>query len=122
MNYYEILYIINSSLDENAITNLKKEIEEFITSEGGDIYNRADWGRTRLAYEIEKQRYGNYVLIRFASKSEVIRVLRDKMELMDMILSYLVIVLEDEPERIEEEAKKGAEEKPFKKEEEPVKE
>ena len=103
MNYYELMYIIDSSLEPEEISNVKKEIDNFLTSEGSDIYSKSDWGRTRLAYEIEKQKYGHYIVLRFSAKPTLIRPLREKFGLMDAVLSHLCVSLDEEPERIAEE-------------------
>ena len=103
MNYYETLYIINSSLEGDEIKQVKKEIEELISSESGDIYSKSDWGRTRLAYEIDKQRYGNFILIKFAGNPGLIKILNEKFGLMEAVLSHLCVGLDEEPERVKEE-------------------
>jgi len=97
------MYIIDSSLEQEEISKVKKEVDNFLTSEGSDIYSRSDWGRTRLAYEIEKQNYGHYIVLKFAAKPGLIRQLREKFGLMDAILSHLCVSLDEEPERIAEE-------------------
>ncbi len=109
VNYYETLYIINSSLEADEIKQVKKEIEELIGSESGDIYSKSDWGRTRLAYEIEKQRYGNFILIKFAGKPGLIKILNEKFGLMEAVLSHLCVRLDEEPERVKEEIKANEE-------------
>ena len=107
MNYYELMYIIDASLEPEEISNVKKEVVDFLTSEGSDIYSKSDWGRTRLAYEIEKQTYGHYIVLRFSAKPSLIRPLREKFGLMDAILSHLCVSLDEEPERIDEEEIEG---------------
>ncbi|MCH8272806.1 MAG: 30S ribosomal protein S6 [Candidatus Marinimicrobia bacterium] len=103
MNYYELMYIIDSSLEPEEISNVKKDVDDFLTSEGSDIYSKSDWGRTRLAYEIEKQKHGHYIVLRFSAKPSLIRPLKEKFGLMDAILSHLCVSLDEEPERITEE-------------------
>jgi len=105
LNYYETMYIINSSLESDEIQLIKKEVVESMISEGADIYSKSDWGRTRLAYDIDKQRYGNYIVLRYSSKPGLIKILNEKFSLMDAVLSHLCIVLDSEPERVEEEIK-----------------
>ena len=105
MNYYETMYIINSSLEGDEIQHIKKDILDYMEAEGADIYSKSDWGRTRLAYDIEKQRYGNYIILRYSSKPELIKNLNEKFGLMDAVLSHLCIILDKEPERIDEETK-----------------
>ena len=109
MNYYETLYIINSSLEAVEIKQVKKEVEEFVISEGADIYSKNDWGRTRLAYEIDKQRYGNFILLKFAGKPELVKMLKEKFGLMEAVLSHLCVGLDEEPERVKEEIRANEE-------------
>ncbi|MCH7954538.1 MAG: 30S ribosomal protein S6 [Candidatus Marinimicrobia bacterium] len=103
MNYYELMYIIDSSIESEDISRVKKEVDDFLTSEGSDIYSKSDWGRTRLAYEIEKQKYGHYIVLRFSARPNLIKQLREKFGLMDAVLSHLCVSLDEEPERIDEE-------------------
>ena len=103
MNYYEMMYIIDSSLEPEEVAQVKKEVDDFLISEGSDIYSKTNWGRTRLAYEIEKQNYGYYIVVRFSAKPSLIKQLREKFGLMDAILSHLCTSLDEEPERIAEE-------------------
>ena len=110
MNYYELMYIIDSSLEPVEISQVKKEVDNFLTSEGSDIYSKSDWGRTRLAYEIEKQHYGHFIVLRFSAKPSLIKPLKEKFGLMDAILSHLCISLDEEPERIAEEKESAAKE------------
>jgi len=99
------MYIINSSLEGDEIQHIKKDVLDYMVSEGAYTYSKSDWGRTRLAYDIEKQRYGNYIILRFSSKPELIKILNEKFGLMDAVLSHLCIVLDKEPERIDDEIK-----------------
>ncbi len=110
MNYYELMYIIDSSLEPVEISQVKKDVDNFLTSEGSDIYSKSDWGRTRLAYEIEKQHYGHFMVLRFSAKPSLIKQLKEKFGLMDAILSHLCISLDEEPERIAEEKETAAKE------------
>ena len=65
MRKYETIFILNPSLDEEAV---KANIEKFkgvIENGGGTVENVDFWGKRKLAYEIEKVNEGYYTLINF---------------------------------------------------------
>ena len=63
MKQYEIIYIANPDLDDQSITDLNNKVAGWITESGGEVEKIDDWGKRRLAYRIQKQRDGHYVLI-----------------------------------------------------------
>lgn len=91
---YELLYVLNPSIGEDALESLNQRIQELVTNQG-EILEVDVWGRRRLAYEIEDETEGYYVLINFNSKpdfpNEINRVLR----ITDNVLRYLVTTVEE---------------------------
>ena len=98
MRYYESLFIVNPSYEGDALDGIKNEYAELIEENGGHIYSLDDWGKKRLAYTIDKQKYGIYVLIQFAAEGSLIRELEDNQRLNDSVLGYLTVRLDKEPE------------------------
>ncbi len=98
MRYYENLFIVNPSFEGESLNGLKNQFVQFIEENGGRIYNVEDWGKKRLAYKIEKQKYGSYILIQFAADGAVIRELEESQRLNDSILSTLTVRLNEEPD------------------------
>ena len=80
MKAYELLFFMNPSLDEETRLATLKRVDNAITNNGGTIDNVEDWGKRRLAYEIDGLTDGSYVLINFhmdpAALAECARVLR----------------------------------------------
>ena len=62
MRKYELVCIIQPDLDENAFKGAIDRVQSWITEAGGTVDKVDLWGRRRLAYEIRKQREGQYVL------------------------------------------------------------
>lgn len=98
MRYYENLFIVNPGFEGEALDSLKNEYAQFIEENGGRVYSVDDWGKRRLAYTIEKQKYGVYVLIEFAAGGSLIRELEENQRLNDAVLSYLTVRLDQEPD------------------------
>jgi small subunit ribosomal protein S6 len=63
MRKYELVCIIQPDLDENAFKGAVDRVQGWITEAGGSVDKVDVWGRRRLAYEIRKQREGQYVLM-----------------------------------------------------------
>ena len=57
MRYYEILYIVNPNLEDNALSNTMGEIGSELEKTKSKLINHRVWGKKRLAYPIQKQKY-----------------------------------------------------------------
>ena len=65
MRYYESLYIINPNYEQNLINKIMKEIEEKCAKLKFKVINHNIWGKKRLAYNIDKHKYGSFILLHF---------------------------------------------------------
>lgn len=79
MKAYEVLIILNATLSEEDRGAVIKRISDLVTDGGSTLDNINEWGKRKLAYEINKQTDGDYVLVEFhadpAAISEIDRVL-----------------------------------------------
>ncbi|MDD2221579.1 MAG: 30S ribosomal protein S6 [Clostridia bacterium] len=91
MNNYEVLYIIENSLDEAAKEAAITKFEGVVTSNGGTVDKIDKWGSKKLAYPIDYKTDGYYVLMTFASASDLPRELERQMRISDEIIRFLVI-------------------------------
>lgn len=64
MRAYEILYVVRPNLEEDALKSLVERFDEVLTSNGATIIESKEWGKRRLAYEIEDFKEGFYQLIK----------------------------------------------------------
>ena len=91
---YETIYIINPVLGEEGVNTVVEKIKTLVetsaTLEKVDI-----WGRRRLAYEIEKQKEGFYVLMQFTADAEFPHELERVLKITDGVMRFLVIRLDD---------------------------
>lgn len=90
MNNYETIIIINSTLEE---ANIKATIEKVnaLISANGKVESTEDWGKKRLAYPINKQNEGYYVLINFSSNPDFIDELERVYNITDEIIKHIVV-------------------------------
>lgn len=94
MNNYEAVLIFKPDLSDADRTTLldrfKENIEEF-----GEVLEVDDWGKRRLAYEINYIKEGYYYIIDFKAEPDHIREFERRLRLSDFILRYMVIRKED---------------------------
>ena len=65
MRFYETLYIVNPNFESDKLTKCQKEIEAELEKTKSKIINHRIWSKKRLAYPIDKQKYGTYILLQF---------------------------------------------------------
>ena len=65
MRYYESLYIVNPNYEQSRINDIMKEIEDKCGEYKLKIINHHIWGKKRLAYNIDKHKYGSFILLNF---------------------------------------------------------
>ncbi len=75
MRLYETTIVIDPQLKSTEIEDLIKKVTSYITDHGGEIAEQNEWGKRRLAYEINRKQYGYYVLIRFKAPGQIIKLL-----------------------------------------------
>jgi len=97
MELYETIYIIHPELNEEEIETQIKRVEDLVTRLGGEIAKTERWGKKRLAYAIDKHRYGFYVLLRLRGNQRVLSELERHYRLTEGIIKSLVIHLAAEP-------------------------
>ncbi|QUH29478.1 30S ribosomal protein S6 [Vallitalea guaymasensis] len=95
MNNYELAVVINGKVEtevkEAALEKIKGYIERF----GGTIGEIDDWGKRRLAYEIDKVKEGYYYFIKFQSSSDAPAEIEKRIRIMEPVLRFLFKRLED---------------------------
>lgn len=95
MRNYEAMYIINASLEEDALKTKVEKFSNLVTSNGGVIAKVDEMGKRKLAYEIDKKNDGFYVLMKFSSEPTFIAELERIYRIDENIIKYLVISLGD---------------------------
>lgn len=104
MRYYEILAVAHPNLEQEGLTKLIDEIKGLITKWGGEMLYEEIMGKKRLAYTIQKQRYGTYVLLQFKGDGSSNVQLTHDFELHENVLAHMIVKIEEEEvrEQVEE--------------------
>jgi small subunit ribosomal protein S6 len=96
MNRYEMIYIIDTGLEETARKELVEKVSALISANGGEVEKVDEtWGKRRLAYAIDYKTEGWYVLVTFKAPAELPRELERNLQINENVLRYLVVKLEE---------------------------
>jgi len=106
MSFYETLYIVDPNLENNSLEKTMSEIGTELEKTKSKIINHRVWGKKRLAYPIERQKYGSYILMQFESGDQEKMVDYDTwMRLNNSVLRHMTVLLDEKPELYVEEKK-----------------
>ncbi len=96
MNKYEIVYIFRSSLTSEELESKLENFHSLLTRDEGQISAVEHWGKRQLAYPIDKERNGNYVIAQFETEPRSLPDFERILKLDDQILRYLIVISEGE--------------------------
>ena len=93
MRAYEVMYIIRPNVEEEQCNAIIEKFNAIIQANGGEVVKTENMGKKKLAYEIDKVREGNYVLVTFNGPSELPAELERNMKIADEVMRYMVTKL-----------------------------
>ena len=111
MNKYELALVVSAKLEDAARNEVVEKAKGFVTRYEGVITNVEEWGRKRLAYEIQHERDGYYYFIQFDAEPTAPAEIESHVRIMDYVLRFL-IVRQDEEAAAAAEQEADAEEAP----------
>ena len=91
MNSYELLYILNNELADEAKEQVIEKLNAVVTANGGTIDSVDKWGTRRLAYPINYKNEGYYVLVNFTAPATLPDELERVMRITDSVIRFLVV-------------------------------
>lgn len=91
MKTYELLYFVSPSATDEARAAAMKRIDTAITEGSGVVDNIEDWGKRKLAYEINKLTEGDYTLINFHADPTQIAELDRVLRINDTVVRHMIV-------------------------------
>ncbi len=95
MKAYELLLMLNPSLDEETRASVLDKVQGVITADGGVVDSSDTWGKRKLAFEIGKMNEGDYELIEFHTAPAAIAELDRVLHITDPVVRYMLVNRED---------------------------
>lgn len=91
MREYELMYIIQPAIEEEAKKALVERFNDMLTSNGAEIIESKEWGKRRLAYEINDLREGFYQIVKINSGSEAINEFTRLANINEDIIRHIAV-------------------------------
>ena len=95
MKAYELLFFLAPNTDEETRAGVMKRIDVAITAEGGVVDSVEDWGKRKLAFEIDDLTEGDYTLINFHADPQQIAELDRVLRINDAVKRHMVVCRSD---------------------------
>lgn len=102
MRYYELLYIVNPNLEDERVNGIIDEVGKEVAKYKINIINHHIWGKKRLAYPVNNNKYGIYILLQFSAEQfEFLKDFERYLILSKSVIRHQIIKLEEEPKKVD---------------------
>ena len=91
MNKYELAVVVNAKLEEEERVAVIEKVKALVERFGGNVADVDEWGKRRLAYEIQKMKEGYYYFIHFEADANVPGEIEQRIRIMDNVIRYLCV-------------------------------
>ena len=91
MNKYELALVVSAKIEDDARTATVEKAKEYITRAGGTVTEVEEWGKKKLAYDVQKMSEAFYYFIQFDAEADVPAQLEQAVRIMDNVLRYLCV-------------------------------
>lgn len=91
MKAYELLFFVDPMITDEARAGVMKRIEVALTENGGQVDNVDNWGKRKLAYEIDKLTEGDYTLVNFHADPTQIAELDRVLRINDAVKRHMIV-------------------------------
>ena len=91
MSKYELAVVLSAAITDEERAAALEKVQGFITRAGGTITNVDDWGKKKLAYEIQKMSEAYYSFIRFEAETSAPAQVEENVRLMEQVIRFLCV-------------------------------
>lgn len=91
MNKYELAVVVSANIEDEERAAVVDKCKALIERFGGTITEMDDWGKKRLAYEVQKMKEAFYYFIRFDAESTAPAEIESRVRIMDNVVRYLIV-------------------------------
>ena len=95
MNKYELCVVVNAKLEDEARVAIVDKCKEYITKAEGTITNVEEWGKKKLAYEVNHEKEGFYYFIHFDAEPTAPADIENRVRIMDNVIRFLCVRVDE---------------------------
>ena len=91
MNKYELAVVVTAKIEDDERAATLEKVKALVERFGRKITEVDDWGKKRLAYEVQKMKEAFYYFIRFEAESTTPNEIESRIRIMDNVIRYLCV-------------------------------
>lgn len=91
MNKYELALVLNAKVEDDVRTATLEKVKGLVERFNGTITNVDEWGKKRLAYEIQKMKEGFYYFVQFDAPATCPAEVEKRVRIVDNVIRYLCV-------------------------------
>ncbi len=91
MQKYELVVVLNGNLEDEARSAAMERVYGYITRFGGTVANVDEWGKRKLAYEIQKMNEAFYYIVTFEAPLDAPAQIEDNIRIMEQVIRFLIV-------------------------------
>ena len=91
MSKYELALVVNAKIEDEAREAVVEKAKSYVARYGGTVTEVEEWGKKRLAYEVQKMREGFYYFIQFEADATCPAEVERHVRIMDKVMRYLIV-------------------------------
>ncbi len=95
MSKYEVMYIINANVEEDARKALIENLNGIITKEGGKVVKSDEWGMREFAYAIDDMTKGYYVVVSFEADNAALKEFDRLMRINSNVVRFMIVNMDE---------------------------
>ncbi|MGN0155737.1 MAG: 30S ribosomal protein S6 [Lachnospiraceae bacterium] len=96
MNKYELAVVVSAKIEDEERAATIEKVKAVIERFGGKITNVDEWGKKKLAYEVQKMKEAFYYFIQFDAESTTPVEVENRIRIMDNVIRYLCVRQDEE--------------------------
>ncbi len=91
MNKYELIIVLSAKLEDDERTKAMERVQKYVTRYGGVIESIDEWGKKKLAYEIQKTTEAFYYVVNFEAATDCPAQVESHVRLMESVIRFLCV-------------------------------
>lgn len=91
MNKYELAVVVSAKIEDDERAATIEKVKAYIKRFGGTVTNVDEWGKKRLAYDIQKMKEAFYYFIQFDAEASVPYEVENSIRIMENVIRYLCV-------------------------------
>ena len=91
MNKYELCVVLSAKIEDDERAAALEKVQKYITRFGGTVTGIDEWGKKKLAYEIQKMKEAYYYFIHFDAEPTAPYEIEHRVRIMENVIRYLCV-------------------------------